>query len=690
MADIDEKGLESEVYDDEYFASGPAEELASTLKSRAEDWFDTLTQNNYLEKIKRCWLAYHGAYYDDVRGGHSITFGGEQGELANLPVNHLRNIAEHILVMVTANRPSFKARSTNTDYKSIVQTKLANSLLEYYMREKRLEKYLHRAVNYAVVMGSGYIKMEWNSTSSPDGQPYDFNEETQTEIYAGDVEFTNLSPFDVVFDPNKEDVKDLDWVITRTWKNKYDIAKKYPELADKIKKLQVKNQLERFKLLGTKYDKTVDIPVYEFYHRRSESMPDGRYLLYLDDNIVLSDAPMPYRDLPVYRISSSDILGTPYGYAPMFDLLPIQDAVNSLYSTVLTNQNAFGVQSILSPRGADINAQQLSGGLNFIEYNAQAGKVEPLQLTNTPKEIFDFMRMLIGDMETISGVNSVARGNPEASLKSGNALALIQSQSLQFISGLQQQYVHMIEDVGTGLVNMLKDFATVPRVAAIVGKNNKSEMREFTGEDISTVNRVLVDVGNALSQTTAGRVQMAEQMLQMYGDKLPPEQYISVMETGKLQHLTSGISDQLSLISAENERLADGDIEVVAIATDDHSLHIREHRNVLSDPELRQDGDLVQRVLGHIQEHISLLQETDPNLLAFLQQQPIGPPAGSAVSPENAAPGQPGPGQPGMPPSPQEAAQFGAQGGQMPSVAQPAQAPDGAPVLPTDVDLSSS
>lgn len=678
--------MESTNYDDEYFAGGPAEELASTLKNRANDWFDTLTQNNYLEKIKRCWLSYHGAYYDDLRGGHSITFGGEQGELVNFPVNHFRNIAEHILVMVTANRPSFKARSTNTDYKSLVQTKLANSLLEYYMREKRLEKYLHRAVNYAIVMGSGYIKMEWNATT---GEIYDFNEETQTEIYAGDVEFTNLSPFDVVFDPNKEDVKDLDWVITRTWKNKYDIAKKYPELADKIKQLQVKNNVHNYKMLGTSYDKTTDIPVYEFYHKRTESMPDGRYLLYLDDNIVLSDAPMPYRDLPVYRISPSDILGTPYGYAPMFDLLPLQDALNSLYSTVLTNQNAFGVQNVLSPRQADISYKQVTGGLNFIEYNSQVGKPESLNLTNTPAEIFKFMQQIVADMETISGVNSVARGNPEASLKSGNALALIQSQSLQFISGLQQQYVHMIEDVGTGLINMLKDFAAVPRVAAIVGKNNRSEMSEFTGDDISTVNRVLVDTGNPIASTTAGRVQMAEQMLQMYGDKLPPEQYINVLETGKLKHLTSGVSDQLSLISSENEKLAAGDVEVLAIATDDHSLHIREHRNVLSDPELRRDPELVQRVLEHIQEHIQLLRETDPDLLAFLQQQPLGPPAGSAVSPENAAPGNPNQANPGLPPTPQQTAQFGAQGGQMPSIAQPAQSPTGEPVLASDVPLTS-
>ena len=75
--------------------------------------------------------------------------------------------------------------------------------------------------------------------------------------------------------------------------------------------------------------------------------------------------------------------------------------------------------------------------------------------------------MLIQSMETISGISSVTRGNPEASLKSGTALALIQSMSLQFISGLQQNYVKLIEDVGTNLINILKDYAKTPKTIAI-------------------------------------------------------------------------------------------------------------------------------------------------------------------------------------------------------------------------------
>jgi hypothetical protein len=630
-----------------YFAAKPADEAAAILTAKADAWSNNLESNGYLEKLRTAWAAYHGAYYNDVSDGHQITFTGVEGEIANLPVNHLRNLAQHILVMTTATRPTMEARATNTDYKSLTQTILANGLLDYYMREKRLEKYLKTAVEYAIVMGSGYIKMSWNSTS---GELYDYNEETNTPVYEGDVEFSNMSPFDVIVDSTKEN-QNHDWVLCRTWKNRHDLAAKYPENADKIRQLPTKSEIEKFGFGGVGNDDTDDIAVYEFYHRRSEALPDGRYLMFLSNDLQLHDGPLPYRVLPVFRISPSDILGTPYGYTTVFDLLPLQEAFNSLMSTVLSNQSAFGVQNILVPRGADISFNQLAGGLNVIEANIQAGKPEALNLTQTPAEIFKFADMIKQEMEVLSGINSVARGQPEASLKSGSALALIQSMAIQFMSGLQQSYVQLIEDVGSALIMMLKDFAAVPRVAAIVGRSNRAFMKEFKGDDLSSVNRVIVDVGNPLARTTAGRVEMAQQMLQMGAIKTP-DQYFTVINTGKLDVMNEGTQAELLSIKDENEDLMAGKT-VIALGIDDHRQHILEHKTILADPELRRNPELVQLVLGHIQEHISLFKSTDPGLLELTGQQlPPSMQAQMQQPPQGGPAAAPAP-QPGQPPAPQ-------------------------------------
>jgi hypothetical protein len=371
--------------------------------------------------------------------------------------------------------------------------------------------------------------------------------------------------------------------------------------------------------------------------------------------------------LPVFRISPSDSLGTPYGYTTIFDLLPLQDALNSLFSTILSNQSAFGVQNIIVPRGSDINPMQLAGGLNVIEYNQQAGKPESLNLTDTPAEIFKFAELISQQMEVLSGVNSVSRGQPDPNLKSGAALALIQSMAIQFASGLQHSYVQLIEDVGSSLISMLRDFASVPRVAAIVGKSNRTFMKEFKGDDLANVNRVIVDVGNPLARTTAGRLEIAQQLLQM-GLIKDPAQFLTVLNTGRLDVTYEGEQTELMLIRKENEKMISGQA-VTAIWIDEHKEHILEHKAVLADPDLRNDPEVVNLVLTHIQEHLDHLEQAKPESLMVLGQQPIAPPQqmpapeqnateevmappGGVIPPSAMVPGQEQPNMPNMPTPP--------------------------------------
>lgn len=652
--------MEKKKSEDVYFAAGDADELVSYLANRTNDWLQSMTTSDYLDKIKRSWQAYHGIYYEN---SHQVSFGGEQGELVNLPVNHFGNIAQNTLTMVTATRPAFQARAINTDLKSQIQTNLANGLLEYYLRDKRLEQDLRRAVEYAIVLGTGYIKMEWNSTSGEIANTTDeeyemeYNPLTDEEvpvldefgepkilheampIYEGDVEFTTLSPLDVFFDTSKETPKQ-DWQLCRTFKNKYDIAAKYPEMEDEIKGVQTKTEMYQYRLSMTPYDETVDVPVYEFFHRPTESLPHGRYVLFLNSDIILEDTVLPYQRLPIFRISPRDILGTPFGYTNMFDLLPLQEQINALYSTAATNNHTFGVQNIVSQRDSGLTISELSGGLNHIEVNDLNQAPRPLQLTQSSPEVYQMIAMLIKDMEVISGMNSVARGNPDPSqnLRSGNALALVQAQAIQFVSGLQQSYIQLIEDVGTNLILLLQRFATVPRIAQISGKSNASYMKEFVGADLGAVNRVVVDAANALAQTTAGRVEMATQLIQM-GMIKSPEEYMSVINTGNLDTLTESENRQVILVRAENEALMEGR-PVIALLTDDHSLHMREHQSVLADPSLRFDNALVDRTLAHMQEHINILSNPNvANILIQNKQTPIAPPQ----MPQQMPPGQEAP-----------------------------------------------
>lgn len=626
-----------------YFAAKDEKEIASEITDKVEGYRQYLLASGRAELWDKCFNMYNrGAIMNGSLGSS-----GEHDEFTTMDVNHYKSLLTNILNMTTNSKASLEPHAVNTDTESIAQTKLAKSLLEYYMRQKKVSRYLKKSVKSGLTYGEGFISVEWDATA---GEEYGVNPETGAIITEGDLKFAFMEPHFVCRDVSKMDYEKHDWMITTTYENKFELAAKYPELKDEILAIDGSEDDFFLKMNLTKeaFMETDDIPVYTMHHKKSKVMPQGRKTTVVGSDIVLFDGPTPYRNLPVYRLAPESEDFSSFGTTVGYDLLAIQDAINSLYSTVATNQSTFGVQNILIPRGFNISVNSLTGGLNLIEYDPNVGKPEPLQLTLTAPEIFNFIKQLETLMEVLSGVNSVSRGNPEANLKSGNALALVQSMAVQFNSGLAQSYVELIEDVGTAMINILQDFASVPRVALIAGKYNKSYMKEFSGKDLAQVQRVLVDVGNPLAQTLSGKTQIAENLLQA-GFIKNADQYLMVLETGNIDPVLEGPMKEEYQIRQENELLAQSE-EMVALITDAHAKHINEHKSVLSSPESRKNPEVIRVTLAHIMEHIAQLKTADPILLQILGQEPVAPqgqpgpqpnqPAQGAIPPQPKASGE--------------------------------------------------
>jgi len=631
--------MKDNIRSDVHFATLDTDEIGNELMARLDMYYNNVRQSGLLE----LWANANTMYYAGMSHKGKLIANGEQGEFTNLNVNHFRSLLQHKVSLTVKSRPTFEPRASNTDYTSQAQTILARGLLDYYLREKRLERNIKQAVEFALRYGEGYIKTEWDSAM---GDIYHIDPDTGEEVAEGDIRYDALAPIDVIRDVTKENADDSDWLITRTFRNKFDLIAKFAsaegvdpedeellteitEMEEKIMAVNTKDQISRdMRVRSYEQAKTDDVPVYEFYHKPTPSLPDGRMVMFLDADTILVDMELPYDNIPVYNITPNPIDGTPFGYSVAYDLMPLQEAVNGLHSAVITNQKTFAVQLIGLPTGSNINEASLGEGLSVVFYDPKnipgGGKPEAINLLSTPAEVFNYIRQLEQLMETLSGINSVTRGNPEASLKSGAALALVQSMAIEFSAGLQQAYVSLLEDVGTATINILKRYANTKRVASIVGKSNRAMIRSFTGEDLSEINRVTIDVGSALSRTTAGKLSILENLISA-GLIKTQEQYLQVLQTGTLEPAIEGETAELMLIRAENENLSEGSVDVQAVATDSHKLHIMEHKTVLASPEARSNVDIVTATLAHMQEHINLLKSTDPALLGMLGQEALPP-----------------------------------------------------------------
>lgn len=639
-----------------YFANKPRAEIAKEVLSRVDAYYENMRITGRFSVLQRVYEYYYQGMIRQAR----LRKAGKEDEYTTIGVNHFRNIIQHIITKTTQQRPTPEPKAGNTDHKSMSQAIVASSILEHYNREKKMERNTDKAAEEAMVLTEAYVSAEWDAMA---GEAYG-------ETKMGDIDINNFNATTVAYDFTQTDPAQRDWIVTIRFRNKYDYAARYPELADRIAKVStdVSRMKDRYLTVYDYADSDL-IPVYRFYHRKTSAVPEGRFVEFLSSSVVTLEGPLPTKNINVFRIVPDEQQGSGKPYSIAFDLLPIQEAYDGICSTILTNQATFGVQNIAMPNGAGVGVESIMAGLNLVKYDPKAGKPEGMNLTSTPPEIFKFVDMLQQLMETISSINSVIRGQPEASIKSGSFAALIASQAIEFNSKYQKSYIQLLEDVYSGVIELLKENADKPRLITMAGKANRSYMRQFTKDDIVDITRVSVDVGNPIMRTTAGKLSVADSLLDRNMIKTPDE-YIQLITTGRIEPMYEAEQAQLMLIRAENEKLGDEKEQVTqrpkndpmtgmpmidpmtqqplmedvssvpAILTDDHMLHIKEHMVVLASPEARMNPNVVKNTLAHIREHMSLLMSGDPILALMGQPQLGGPPpapsGGDAPTPSEA------------------------------------------------------
>lgn len=643
--------------DTAYSWSKPVDECVADLELAVEAYYSEMNKTGRVDLYRNSYYKYFQGFI--MKG--AITSSGTMGEMSNTFVNHYANLITHMVNMVCQQKLSYEPQVTVNDSQAQDQIKLAKGILNLYTvrPDMDLDGVLRKGTEMSLVFDAAFVSAMWNKDKGREiAADFDENGDlTGESLKEGDVEYEVWTPFDVILDCTLSDYSKRKWIILRKWENKYDIAARYPKWKAEVVQLSPGTGLGDTKLNRTDDTESDIIPVYYAFHDKTAALKAGRLIIFIDSEIILADGKLPYREIPLYRMASRDLWGSPFGYSRAFDLLPGQETIDRLCSAILTNQLTFATQNILIPKGSSIAWENLYGGLNVIEWDAslgEAGIPKALQLTSSPQEVFTSIKDTITNMGTLAGVNEVVRGNPDLALKgqiSGASLALMTSNSIQFNSDLNKAYVRLAEQIGTATIHLIQDFAfpdlgqdeqgtprTLTRQGMSVSATQKFYKRDFSRKDLDKVDKIAIRYGNPLAQTTSGRMQIAETLMQnqMIGKK----EYLQVIETGSLEPAFEHEEAEMHLIKEENEALYRGEIPQ-ALWSDNHALHIPEHLSLLSNLESRKNDKIVNAVRQHVEQHQKL---TPP-------PPPVAPGGPQAPSPHGQPPppGHKGPGQPGVP-----------------------------------------
>ena len=552
-----------------------------------------------------------------------LNFTGEQGELIGMSVPQARSLVRQMISIITKQKLQFAAKMRSRDYSAFGNGQIAESLANQLVKDQSLNEKIDRLAELTYLHGQCFWHVTWDSDA---GRRVDNGMEAPA--MSGDVNIQVASAKYVYYDWNEEDWNNLHCVTVAKRMNRWDLIAQHPELEDELRKIPNFNRiLNGFTTTIASFDDTLTrtddlILVYYYYHKPTPAVPQGRMVILCSEKCVLYDGANVYECLPVIPCIPEKLDDFLLGYPQFSNLAPLQEMLDINFSTMATNQSAFGVQSVLNPRGSNIDITEIYG-MRWIDYTPQGndggGKPEPLQLTRSAPEIMDGIKIYIDNLGTLANINSALRGTPPPGVTAGNAIATLTANSIEFFSSFSKAIFASIEQAITLAVKFYKMLGAEEQLT-VVSDGNISYLKEFKASDLREFDRVSLEITNPLMNTIAGRRDQAEILLNKglikdIGD------YFMVLEGEPPKRLWNAELNESALIQKENDDLTKG-IPCPVLYTDNHALHIEKHKDILRNPEIRRNGN-IQEILNHMEQHEQFISQQQQ---AMMPQQPGQPP----------------------------------------------------------------
>jgi hypothetical protein len=664
---------------DRYWVTLDPVDLGPAVAHRFKLYQDELEARGKMGVHRLARRRYYGGDHAGQSNSTSVGHGGEQGESSELTINHYGSIITSVHSMVTQNRPAFSASARDDSAKSLASVQLADEILEYEL-QRGAEAELIDAVRRFLIFQEVGLGVFWHAESGEVvrqtpvldemGQPVDVQEER-----SGELRTECFSPWDVARDLSARSYSDLTWIIVRRKANKWDLAALYPEHEDEILGQPTADRVDLTRAISIETSRSMGsasdtVYVLELYQLRTPACREGRYARVCGET-TLEAGDLQYKRLPVGLHAPERTVDEASGSSRTVDLLGPQEAYDAVMSNLMSNNDAFGRNNILVADGQEVDVDDLSG-LQLLTYNMVEGAPPPgpMEVPRLSDSDMRFAEMLQEDMQSLKAISGVVRGDPEESLKSGAALALVAAQAAQHNSGDQRASSEMIRDWGNRVIETYRTFASTKQVIEVTGSDEIRTAKEFTGAELEEVLSVHVEIGNPYLRTIPGKKELAD----FYADPArfpadPPltrDQHMAFQATGRIQPFFRPSRGQAIGIREENEALMRGEPHE-GLRTDHHENHIREHKAMLDgrrrtelSPEVI--AELDNAIRWHEAQWVRMTIE-EPYTLAATGQRPAPlpmqaqpppgpdgqPEAGGGPQPPNGNGGPPGP--PEQPPN---------------------------------------
>jgi hypothetical protein len=590
-----------------YFANLQGRELTRALLDKVKEYQRHIINSGYWYLGAKSVQFTKGL---DSRGYSSMELRrrGPRGEYTGVKVPQYAGLYMTFMSQLTGQRIVFEPQPGSEDWQASEQARKAKGVLKDAL-ERGFEAALLKSADTAVKQGMAWTVVDFDPHAGAAALP---DPETGATIRSGEMTYRSYSPSNCAFDIEARGEADVHWVVLERWEVAHDLMAAFPDHADAILRAVGASEpdegtdmqdivLQGHRAVGTQRSR---VKLREFRHDATPACPAGRIAWFLGDGTLLLEDDLPFVDesgnrrMCVRRLALLDIDDTAFGFTPMWLLMAMQETLDMLKSIEVTNYRAHGAGVILNPRGSDITPRKIAAGLSVIDHTPGL-EPKPMNFTTQPLDLAGSQERTVETMRTTINVSSIAQGAPPASLKSGSALLFVQATTAQGMQVYLNRLTASWEGSAADYLLVFSIFVQMEREVTVPG-DAADRVQMVRGEDVVGISRVRLNVGNPLTRSLAGQVQIAENLLAQ--QMITKEEYFEIVDGGGIEKILEPATKRGILVEQENAMLREGRVPLVS-PTDVHPYHMQRHAAELDSQQARLNPAVRSAVLQHLQMH---------------------------------------------------------------------------------------
>jgi hypothetical protein len=556
-------------------------------------------------------------------------------------INHLYDLTEQSVSFTSKFRPAVQFLPTNDDFHDKQASKLAKRLFDHVKYVEKLDHKARTSVRLAKIAGEGYLFIEWDEDKGPKSPKWDEaikeygegkiplldengnQEEDQNgnpvfierEIKIGDVCYKIVRPDRLLFE-TKHEFDEAKYFFHLEERPVEELRADYPKKADMIKVNQSERVEEHYDY-NDKRSKT-DSRVITLWYKPNKYLPKGRKIVFTPD-AILENKPYPYKhgEFPFERMTDIDIPNELHARSFFINARQITAQINNLTTMAVRNIKLCSSPKWMIPKGS-VKLDQLNNNTGIVQYQ---GPIAPQLLapSTIAGELFNLRNALKEDVQQVSAVHGVSRGEPPAGVKAGVALQFLNEQENERQSNFIMKYNEFIRRVADKTIKVCSQYydESDERTIAILGKNDEYARVPFDVETLSREFDVRIQNSSALPESKGQRIQNILDLSERFPTLVDEEQVADMLDFGQSEKWYDEATAAVRAAERENEMLMEGEEKQPEI----YEYHLQHGRVDVTEVQEK----IKDHILGH-EMHMMTIGKKNPTYLerlTALQQFPL-------------------------------------------------------------------